>query len=530
VLHRALRPGLPRRAAIAASSLIAVGGTLAVTAAASAAQMPFGAVGDAPYSGVGPATSLYAIANTTPAPLASAAQMLDTAGDTAMANGGSPWAASDINASNAGQIVADFSGKPVFGYTPTSGSYLAGVKSSDPTYKADLATVTNLGQLYASIQVLSIGDLPSYGGKAYPGGPYSVDGNTEITSKATVTGVGKPVAYTMTLKTTGAATATGKTGYIIPQSETFTYPKDFGINLSVLKDEVPYADINDPASAGKPVGTLTSRSPLAQIAGGTGTTVTGSVYLVKNANPKNLVPYMVLEIGSNVSVLGTLSGVTFPLTVTFSTPTVFGGALTLPVPLSNLTVSFPAATSPFVVNSCTKISSPTGAVTDFLSPYAPAFGDYSDGDASGLNQLAGAVRVPSTKTVLTNACPALKASHGSASGVARGKPHFGFRLSDNAPFSSFTVGLPPGFSYRKFSAADIKVSGTTGSGAYATAVKVKRVAIKRGTLTVTLSGPTKQVGTTITGGIAETKAAEKDRSVTLRLGATGKTVALTIRA
>jgi hypothetical protein len=52
--------------------------------------------------------------------------------------------------------------------------------------------------------------------------------------------------------------------------------------------------------------------------------LTGQVHLVANQNPKDLVPSMEMWIpgtqGASVAVLGTLSGVTFPMTVTFGEP------------------------------------------------------------------------------------------------------------------------------------------------------------------------------------------------------------------
>ncbi len=398
-----------RRALIAASSVLAAGGVLASAGAASAAQLPYGTPTDPAYSGIGPATSLYSVTANAPAMLASAANLLQGAGDTAMANGGTAWAASDFSdvnntadGNNISQTIADFLDKRFnVSYKPTPGTYLQKLKATDPRYADDAAQIEQTGELYISLGLMSLAsDTPGY-----PGGNYSANGNMQVTSKATVTSTTHAAAYTMTLGMAGAANATATAGFTTPQAETISYPASFHMNLGILKNAIPYSDIANPTASGKqPIGSLMLNSPLAFLAGGAfGTkTVTGSVYLVTNPNPRNVTPYMELFFDGNY-VIGKLSRPTFPMTVTFGEPFLGTTDSPMALPMSSLTVSFPAATSPFVANSCSKLTAPTATVTDYLAPFAADFGDYSDGYNTVTHKFSG-VKVRSVKTTVTNHC------------------------------------------------------------------------------------------------------------------------------
>jgi hypothetical protein len=234
----------------------------------------------------------------------------------------------------------------------------------------------------------------------------------------------------------------------------------------------------------------------------------------------------------DVAVLGQLSGLSFPSTVTFGEPYIFAAGSTTqdqyPLPLSSLTVTFPAATSPFKVDSCSAITQPAATVTDVASPFASDFGDYSDG-FNGSTGTAGPVSIPSSKTVVTDDCPKLSAYGGSAKGISTGKPALGYTLRSTQPFSTFTTALPGGFRFSKFTAKDVKVSGTTGTGSSSAAVTIESLSASGGKLSITLSGPTKKVSVKLAGGITESKSARKDKTVTLRLSVVGGSISLKIK-
>jgi hypothetical protein len=90
--------------------------------------------------------------------------------------------------------------------------------------------------------------------------------------------------------------------------------------------------------------------------------------------------------------------------------------------------------------------------------------------------------------VVTDDCPELSTSNGTATGVRTGKPAVGYTLRSTQPYSGFATTLPGGFRFSKFTAADVTVAGTTGTGASAQLVTVKKVSVKGGILAITL-GP-----------------------------------------
>ncbi len=183
-------------------------------------------------------------------------------------------------------------------------------------------------------------------------------------------------------------------------------------------------------------------------------------------------------------------------------------------------MSFPAATSPVEALSCTNLGSATGAATDAVANLAGYFGDTTDGYSGGG---ASPVALSSSKTAITDKCvvpTTLKVTKTSASGVSTGKPKFGFTVASNKDYKTFTVALPSGFSYSHFSKGDLKVTGGS----------VSKVATKGNKLTVTLKSGEKSVAVKTSGGIADTKSARKDKTVTLTIGANGKTVKAKIKA
>jgi hypothetical protein len=455
--------------------------------------------------------------------------MLDNAGDSAMTNGGNAWTASDVGGSApVGQIEADFLGKTIAGFAPTSGDYLAKVKSSDPSYPTDSIEVQNLGSLAAGQLFLLLSALGS-GAQSFPGGFYSVNGDLGISSSATVTNTGKPAKFTLNMGVTGAAAQTATAGFVYPQAETVTFPKAWGLNLGIEKDEIPYADINNPTAAGKkPIGTLQITSPVVGVLeeNNSQTTATGQVYVVKNPSPKSLVPELELWIPgptgdpAAAEVIGTLSGLRFPLTVTFQTPVLLGESssglpYSTPLAFSNLSVTFPAATSPYVIPSCSSTTAPAATATDGLAPFAQDFGDYSDGGTNGIYGNPTPVKIASTKTDITDDCTKLSTTGGSVSGVPSGKPKFGFTLADTQTFKSLDVTLPNGFSFKNFKASDLKTTAT---------VKSDKAAGRR--LTVDLSDTSSKVTVKLNGGISETKQARNDKSLKLTIAAGGASTTL----
>jgi hypothetical protein len=504
---------MSKRTAIAATSVLAVGGSLAVVSSASAASLPV-------TSSTGP--SLTAVLNTAESGLVSAAGGLQQVGDTNAGVDSVDGSASNLTADNVPQIVADFTDTTFEGATP-SGNFVAALQTGlgDSTYAADAAALPGAAEAFASVpQLISLSNAAA---PSFPAGLFTVDGDVAASSTATVKTSGAPAAVSVTLGTTTAA----KGGFVLPSQFSLTFPSNYTINVGLAGNEVPAADEANPTKdkSASPIGTFTLDTPaLLDVAGpGQPTTVSGSIYAinVNSASPEDVALELYVPSFGFYDLSSEFTSLAFPLTTTFGEFNIGGGTME-PLPFSSMKISFPASTSPVQATSCSKLGTITAAATDEAAPLASAFGDTTDGFSSSTGK-ASPVTLASTATKVTNECPIptkLSASKGSASGISKGKPAFGFKLTDNKDFSSFTVTLPKGFSYSKFSTKDLKVTGG----------KVSKVSAKGSKLTVTLKSKTKSVTAKLSKGIKETKSAKKDKTVTLKLGASSKTVSLKIKA
>jgi hypothetical protein len=534
VSKRSILRGMSKRTAIAATSVLALGGSLAVVSSASATQLPTGSSTDPGYTFSGTATSLWSISNGITNNLVTAAEIdqgaTTGAGDTHNTLPATPAIsdAAGLSSTNVPMIATDWANSAneadYIGVIEESQSVSPTVAQAEYTQLA--GAVPQLAAAYAadysSIQQL-IG-LAGDDASQFPGGLYTVDSDASVSSTATVKATAAPAQYSMTIATSGGAVASGKQGYILPSAFSLTFPKQLGINTGLLGDVVPSGPFTTPPKGATPIGTVTLVSPAAKTFGlSTTDTVSGKIYAVKWENPpagtNSLIPELELYLGNGFYDLGQLNGIAFPLTVSFGETQLPGGSQD-PLPLSSLTMSYPAATSPVEATSCKSLGTLTAAATDAVANLAGDFGDTTDGFA---NNTASPVPLTASPTKVTDNCTVptkLTASKGSASGTRKGKPAFGFKLTDNKDFSSFTVTLPKGFSYSKFSTKDLKVTGG----------KVRKVSAKGTKLTVTLKSATKSVTAKLSKGIKETKSAKKDKSVTLKLGASSKTASLKIKA
>jgi hypothetical protein len=317
----------------------------------------------------------------------------------------------------------------------------------------------------------------------FPNGLFSVDGDVNISSSATVTAIGKPVAYSETFGVSSAASG----GYVLPSGFTLTFPADFTINTALVGDEITSAQESNPPTANA-IGTASVTSPAiaALVPGSKGVDSTASVYAVSTASLTQ--PDFEVYLGQNDYILGTLTGVTFPLTVTFGEPVVGGQAS--PLPVSSVTLNFPAATSPLQAMSCTDAGTLTGTMTDGASAVATLAGDTAD---------SGALNMTATPTVVTNDCaaPIKNAATGSMSGLTGAHPTLKVKVTDATAFATVKIGLPKGLKFVKTTAKKLakEVSGS----------KIKSVKISGGSLVITLkSKVTSETITTKKSLISET--------------------------
>lgn len=464
-----------RRSVAAASAVLVAGASLAIASSASAASIPTGPSNDTTNA------SLYGLFNQAYGGLENADAALNAAGDTttpctpsdstpACSSGFPPETGSTaLTATQAQQIAADFTGQTINGTAPQSHtpSYATEMQGADPTYSTDAPKVATAGTSWGNLQSL-IGitaDDPT----DFPGGFYTVDSDVSISSTATVTAIGKPTAYSVSFGASGAAAK----GYVLPSAFTLTFPADFTINTALVGSEITSAQESNPPTANA-IGTATVTSPViaALVPGSKGVDSTASVYAVATSSLTQ--PDFEVYLGQGIYILGSLTGVTFPLTVSFTEPVVSG--VPTPLPVSSVTMNFPAATSPLEATSCTDVGTLTGTMTDSLTTLASTyFGDSTD---------SGALNMTATPTVVTNDCTATPAAvkptlSGSASGLTNGKPTFTLKVKTGTAFSSATVSLPSGLKFVKTSAKKLakKISA---SGA-----KIKSVRISRGKLVIT---------------------------------------------
>jgi hypothetical protein len=432
-----------------------LGGSLAVAASASAAQIPWGSSTD-----TGSAT-IYGLYNSAYGGLVGSSQSADAAltglGDTAVPqypNVPPESGTGALTSAQALQIGADFSGTTVTDgtttKTPSSTTYAGELAVGDPTYSTDkpkiVAAAESWGELSSLItQLYNASDKTNF-----PGGLYSIDGDVSISSKATVTNKGKATAYSITAAVSGAAS----TGYVLPSAFTMTFPNDFTVNTALAGAELPASDEANPPAA-QSIGTVTLRSPVANEFGGSTDTLTGNVFAI-NANNNIVQPDLELSFGQGIYLLGTFpSSLSFPLTVTFGEASVFGSPD--PIPFSSLAINFPATTTPVKATNCSSLGAVTGTATDEVAGLAAEFGDTTDGYSASGNT---AVTIASSNTVVTDLCPPT-VTKARITGIKRGKPTVTLGLKGNGgtPFTSESITLPKGLSFKGLKAKDVKVSG-----------------------------------------------------------------------
>jgi hypothetical protein len=464
-----------RRSAAAATTVLAIGGTLAVAGSASAASIPFGT----PTSST--ETSIYGDLNVSYAGLANGAFFLTSVGDSAVpqnagmsgdpqSSPGYPAASTfptetgttPLSTAQALQIAADFSGSEV-----TSGSVTAEPTAHTPSYateiEGDIFEVTygpspgaaeyttvsteivdaaeNWNQLSQIVDNLYNDDPTDF-----PNNPlFSIDGDLTYSATATVKSTGIPTAYTTSLATSGGAAM----GYVLPSSFTLTLPGNFTLNDSLVGRELTVAQEVNPVAADA-IGTFSLVSPASKGFGLSATdTVSGSVYVVDY--PKDTDPSLELYLsGSNangVYMLGTFpTSLAFPLTLTFDgvNASALGLSANEAIPLQSLAMTFPATTSPVEATSCSNLGTVTGTATDEVAALADSLsGDTNDGYVAAGNT---PVTIPGTATVVTDECAAASSKGKLSVSKKTKKGTLSLKVTGNGgtKFKSVTIKLPRG--------------------------------------------------------------------------------------
>lgn len=460
-----------RRSMIAASAALAVGGLLSGAASASAASIPLGHPTDATNS------SLYGLLNDSYNGLKKGDQLLAGLGDTAVPAPTAFPAEPALTATQAQQIAADFTDTTINGTAPSKTTYANELKLSDPTYAGDSQSIDAAGVNWSTLTGLVAVDTVDP--TDFPGGLFTVDGDVSMSSAATVTGVGKPTAYSTTFGVSGAA----QEGFVVPSSFTVTFPDDFGVNLQLASDEIQQSQVaNPPASSA--IGTASVSSPAftALVPGSKGVDSGAEVFVVATQNLTQ--PEFELYLGQGNYILGRLNGMSIPLSIIFGEPVI--GGITTALPVSSVSLNFPAATSPLEARSCTNLGELTGTMTDAVSPLASTyFGDSTD---------SGALAMAATPTKVADECSPKAAA--SIGGIKQGKPAVRIHLTGNGGtrFTSETITLPSGLSAKGLKAKDLKVTGA----------RLKSVSGKGRTLVVTFRSATRSATVSFNKGLAVT--------------------------
>lgn len=464
-----------RRSIVAASAALAVGGTLAVTATASAMQIPTGSPTD---TGT---TTLYGLLNNSYTGLKTGDQYLYQMGDTKVPAYPSFPAESALTAAEAQQIAADFTNTTINGTAPSSATYAAMLATADANYATDAKNIGAAGASWGSLS--SLVGLATLDPTDFPGGLFTVDGDVSVSSSAVVTGLNKPTAYTASFGVSGPA----QTGFVLPAAFTLTFPASFNVNTALVAHEIQASqESNPPASSAIGTATVTSPEIAALVPGSKGVDSTAAVYVVQTASLTQ--PDFEVYLGQGDYILGTLAGVTFPLTVSFGEPIVNGVAV--PLPVSNVSMSFPASTSPLKAKSCNNLGTLTGTMTDAASALAAQFGDTAD---------SGAVAMAATATTVLDECPARAVA--AIGGIKKGKPTLRIRLVGNGgtPFTNENLTLPNGLMARGLKAKGIKVHGA----------KLRRVIGHGRKITLIFRGKTKSATVFFAKGIGVTARVQK---------------------
>jgi hypothetical protein len=515
-----------RRSAIAASSVLALGGTLAIASSASAASIPFGT----PTSSG--ETSIYGLLNTSYAGLANGAyfltEVVDSAvpqnaggvsGDTA-ASPGYPAATTfptetgttPLSTAQALQIAADFSGAAVTsGSTttqPTSATYGAEIKGAfestygmtagDTEYATISAELTTAAQSWDQLSAI-VGNLYNDDTTDFPNNPlFSIDSDLVVSSTATVSAKGVPNAYAVTLGTAGTPAAAG---YVLPSLFTMTFPSDFLLNDSLVGHEITAAQESSPPAVDA-IGTFSIVSPAAQGFGlSTTDKISNSIYVASVPSPTD--PSLELYLGSGVFMLGQFpTKLSFPLTMTFNG--VNASALNLSsaeaIPFQSIALSFPASTSPVEAQSCSSLGSDTGTATDEVSALAAEFGDTTD---------SGAVAIPGSATVVTDECKAIGSKGTLKVKKTKGKVQGTLALTiagdSGTAFTSATIKLPTGVTDKGKKSVTEKFGATAKKSIKLTGLKLTKKAAKAKSDTVTFTVTYSENGTTAASTAATAK-------------------------
>ncbi|HTW11491.1 MAG TPA: hypothetical protein VME01_02005 [Solirubrobacteraceae bacterium] len=451
-----------RRFLIAASSVLAVGGSLALAASASAVELPLGTATDSSSS------TLYGLYNQATDGLVLAGTEVLPGID--MATGGAYG-----TDAYAAVTASTLTGAQVSGI----GAALEAIPSavwaaieSDPSLGITAADVANLETAAASWSPLQalITNLGPLDVSPFQSGLFTVDGDLALSSSTQVTAAHKPAAYTVSLGTTSAAV----NGYVLPTAYTLTLPSSgFAINAGLSRYELNANGAAAPGSAtlealeaappmADQIGTVSLTSPLSEeLLQSPTPTANGGIFLI-NANGNAQDPDLELYLGSGDYILGQFSSLSQPITVTFGEANLsviasaLTGSSTLALPLSNVTLSFSAGKSPLVAQSCSAaVGPPSGTATDEVASLAPVFGDTGD---------AGAVSLQSSTTAVSDLC-APSASGAHISGIRTGSATVSLTLKGNGgtPFDAAVITLPHGLSAKHLKATgaerSVRVNG-----------------------------------------------------------------------
>jgi hypothetical protein len=502
-----------RRSMIAATSVLAIGGSLALAGSASAAAIPWGSATDTG------STTVNGLLNQANTGLINAQNEIVLGNALAADGAGTPidaafgasdaslfTSASSLTAANVAEIGTDFAaaanagqfaltvciaevypdqtgnqdvGDAISACTNPGNAYLAASVTAFGTAKPQVATaVASWLQLSPLVTQLS----------QFPGTLYSIDNDVSISSAATVTAKNAATAYSITATTTGAAA----NGYVLPTGFTMTFPNTFGVNTSLAGAELPVADEASPPAASA-IGSVTLTTPVATEFGGSNGKITGSVFVIMNPNGNVTQPSLELSFGTGIYLLGSFpSTLAFPLTLTFGEASVAGAKD--PIPFSSLAINFPAKTSPVKALSCTSLGQVAGTATDEVAGLAAQFGDTSDGYAAAGNT---PVSIASTPTVVTNLCAPTTGTT-SIAGIKKGAPTVGITLKAGSKFSNAVITLPSGFSAKGLKTKDLKVTGA----------KIKSLKASGAKVTITFKSATKNATIKFLKGLSVTKKLE----------------------
>ena len=512
-----------RRSAIAATSVLAIGGTLAIASSASAASIPFGtptSTGE---------TSIYGLLSTGYAGLKSADEALylvSGGADTAVppyptfpseTTTGTTVTTTQLTSAQALQIAADFSDTTVTDGTTTetpshnySAAITAGVygSASNPSaaYAAASAQVVSAAEGWNQLSQI-VDNLYNDDVTDFPNNPlFSIDGDLTYSATAKVTATGIPSAYTTTLTTSGGAAS----GYVLPSSFTLTLPGDFTLNDSLVGRELTAAQEADPVAADA-IGTFSLVSPASKGFGLSATdTVTGSVYVVDV--PKDTDPSLQLYLsGSNangVYMLGTFpTSLAFPLTLTFDgvNASALGLSADEAIPLQSVALTFPATTSPVEATSCSNLGSVTGTATDEVAALAASLsGDTTDGYAASGNT---PVAIPGTPTVVTDECAAAGSKGTLSVSKKTKKGTLSLKVAGNGgtKFKSVTIKLPSGVTDKGKKSVTAKFGATANKTVKITGLKLTKKEAKAKSFKVSFTVVYSENGTTAVSTAATAK-------------------------